>query len=71
MITDQRIRDLSYGPSKIVYSYSGYIVNGYRFHTREYGQNMSTINSGVCVKRSTYNENEYDYYGVIEEILDK
>ena len=69
MITDQRIRDLSYSRSKIVYSYLRYIVNGYKFYTREYGQNMFTMNSGVCVKRSMYNENEYDYYGVIEEIL--
>ena len=45
-------------------------MNGYRFHIREYGKNMSTMNSGVCVKGSTYNENEYDYYGVIEEILE-
>ena len=70
MITDQGIRDISYGPSKIVYSYPGYIVNGYRYHIREYGQNMSTMNSDVRVKRSTYNKNEYDYYDVIEEILE-
>ena len=45
-------------------------MNGYRFHTREYGQNMSMMNSDICVKGSMYNENEYDYYGVIEEILE-
>ena len=27
------------------------------------------MNSGVCVKGSTYNESEYDYYGIVEEIL--
>jgi len=28
------------------------------------------MNSGVCVKGSTYNKNECDYYGIIEEILE-
>ena len=28
------------------------------------------MNNGVCVKRSTYNENKCDYYGIIEEILE-
>ena len=50
--------------------YNGYIVNGYRFHTKDYGINKSTINSGVCVKGSSYGENEHDYYGVIEEIME-
>lgn len=70
LIPDQRIRELSYGPSKVARVYPAFIVNGYRFHTRQYGQNKSTTNSGVCVKGSTYNENECDYYGIIEEILE-
>jgi hypothetical protein len=28
------------------------------------------MNSGVCVKGSSYGENEHDYYGVIEEIME-
>ncbi|MQL98052.1 hypothetical protein Taro_030756 [Colocasia esculenta] len=54
---DQRIREISYSPSKVARTYLAFIVNGYRFHTRQYGQNKSTMNSGVYVKRSTYNEN--------------
>ena len=45
-------------------------MNGYKFHTQQYGQNKSTMNSGVCVKGNTYNENKRDYYGIIEEILE-
>jgi len=45
-------------------------VNGYRFHTRDYGRNKSTMNSGVCVKGSAYNENEIDYYGILEEVIE-
>ena len=69
LITDERVRQVAYGPSKIAQNYPGFIVNGYRFHTKDYGQNKSTMNSGVCVKGSTYNESEYDYYGIVEEIL--
>ena len=28
------------------------------------------MNSGVCMKENTYNENECDYYGIIKEILE-
>ena len=64
------IQKMSYGPSKSVTCYNGIIVNGYRFHTREYGQNKATINSGVCVRGSIYGDNDLDYYGIIEEILE-
>ena len=61
---------MSYGPTKRVRCYNGFFVNGYKFHTKEYGQNKSTINSGVCVKGCTYSENELDYFGILEEILE-
>ncbi|MQM11478.1 hypothetical protein Taro_044385 [Colocasia esculenta] len=69
-ITDSRVQEISYGPSKIVRVYPGYIVDGYRFHTRDYGQNKSTMNNNVCVKGSAYNENEVDYYGILEEVIE-
>ena len=28
------------------------------------------MNSGVCVKGSAYNENEIDYYGILEEVIE-
>ncbi|MQL84608.1 hypothetical protein Taro_017130 [Colocasia esculenta] len=68
-ITDSRVQEISYGPSKIVRVYPGYIVNRYRFHTRD-GQNKSTINNNVYVKGSAYNENEVEYYGILEEVIE-
>ena len=46
------------------------MVNGYRFHTRAYGQNNMKNNSGICVWGNNYNENELDYYGIVEEVLE-
>ncbi|OMP03572.1 Transposase, Ptta/En/Spm, plant [Corchorus olitorius] len=46
--------------------YKGYNVNGFKFHTQEYGQHKRTMNSGVWVKGSTYNDYERDYYGLLE-----
>lgn len=50
--------------------YSGYIVNGYRFHTVTHGTHMSTENSGVCVKGTDYSIDEYDYYGRLEDVVE-
>jgi hypothetical protein len=40
------------------------------FHTEEYGQGRKTYNSGVCVKGSTFNEFEVDYYEKLEEVIE-
>ena len=69
-IEDPKIRHLRFGPSKQVKSYNGIIVNGYRFHIKEDEQNKATANSGVCCRGSLYGENEFDYYGVVEEIIE-
>ena len=69
-VEDQSIREIAYGPSKSVTSYNGLIVNGYRFHTKDYGQNKATMNSGVCVRGNIYGENDLDYYGIVEDILE-
>lgn len=45
-------------------------MNGYRFHSLSYGSSKKTMNSGVCVKGSCYNEAEKDYYGLLEEIIE-
>jgi len=58
---------LSLGPERNVKCYNGYFVNGYVFHTEEYGHGRKTYNSGVCIKGSTSSEFEVDYYGRLEE----
>jgi hypothetical protein len=57
------LSSLSLGPERKVKCYSGYFVNGYVFHTEEYGHGRKTYNNGVCVKGSTSSELEVDYYG--------
>ncbi|GKV42182.1 hypothetical protein SLEP1_g49619 [Rubroshorea leprosula] len=49
--------------------FNGYWVNGFRFPTIAYGQNKKTMNSGVCVKGTTFND-ESDYYGSLKEIIE-
>ncbi|GKB93575.1 G-patch and R3H domain-containing protein [Tanacetum coccineum] len=40
-----------------------------KFHTKDYGEHKATINSGVCIKGSCYNEFEKDYYGVLTDVI--
>jgi hypothetical protein len=61
---------LSQGPERKVKCYNGYFVNGYVFHTEEYGHGRKTYNSGVYVKGSTSSELEVDYYGRLEEVVE-
>jgi hypothetical protein len=39
-------------------------------YIEEYGQGRKTYNSGVCVKGSTSNEFEVDYYEKLEEVIE-
>jgi hypothetical protein len=60
----------SLGPERKVKCYNEYFINGYVFHTEEYEHGRKTYNSGVCVKGSTCNEFEVDYYGKLEEVVE-
>jgi len=60
---------LSLGPERKVKCYNGYFVNGYVFHTEEYGHGRKTYNNGVCIKGSTSSEFEVDYYGTLEDVI--
>jgi len=61
---------LSLGPERKVKCYNGYFVNGYMFHTEEYGHGRKTYNNGVCVKGSTSSEFEVDYCEKLEEVVE-
>jgi len=56
------------GPSTSVKCYNGYYVYGFKFYTQSYGRFKKTMNSGVCVKGSCYDDNERDYYGMLKEV---
>jgi hypothetical protein len=60
---------LSLGPERKVKCYNMYFVNGYVFHTEEYGHGRKTYNNGVCIKGSTSSEFEVDYYDRLEEVI--
>jgi hypothetical protein len=63
------LSSLSLGPERKVKRYNGYFINGYVFHTEEYGHERKKYN-GVCVKGSTSSELEVDYYGRLEEVVE-
>ncbi|PWA42565.1 hypothetical protein CTI12_AA543510 [Artemisia annua] len=67
---NEHLKVLARGPMRYVESHKGYFVNGYKFHTLKHGDGRVTHNSGVCVKGSTYNEFESDYYGLLVEVLE-
>ena len=48
----KKIRPLAYGPSKYMMYCNGCNVNGFKFHTHEYGYHKITMNSGVCIMDS-------------------
>jgi len=62
--------DLASGPLRLAKSWPIYFVNGYTFHTKQWGEGRTTYNSGVCVSGIGQDENSSDYYGVINEILE-
>ena len=64
------LSSLSLGPERKVKCYNGYFVNGYVFHTEEYGHGRKTYNSGICVKGSISSELKVDYYGRLEEVVE-
>ena len=66
---ENQLFGLAMGPSTSVKCYNGYYVNGFKFHTQRYGRFKKTMNSGVCVKGSCYDDNERDYYGMLKEVV--
>ena len=71
---------LAKGPNRAANGYSGYKVNGYRFHTKQRDHKCTTQNSGICLTALTTSftnskdQNliigDVNYYGLIEEIIE-
>ncbi|XP_019255451.1 PREDICTED: uncharacterized protein LOC109234065 [Nicotiana attenuata] len=74
------IKQLSIGPNSIAKRYFGYLINGYRFHTRQRDARRKTQNSGVTLGAlttsfaSSKDKNPVDanltYYGRIIDIVE-
>ena len=81
---DQKVTDeikwLARGPLRVVQKYSGYLVKGYRFHTRKREELLRTQNSGVSVMVEGANystsrdrrpvEGVNNYYGKLTDIIE-
>ena len=71
---------MSREPSTSVICYKGYIINGFRFHTREREKGKKTQNSGVVVTievssfASARDKNPIPghvfYYGVLTDVIE-
>ncbi|XP_039145399.1 uncharacterized protein LOC120282631 [Dioscorea cayenensis subsp. rotundata] len=59
---------LACGPDRRVRKYTGCIVNGVRFHTKERDFHLRSQNSGVMVE-GMHEEKEIDFYGVLTDII--
>jgi len=57
------------GLLNLVKCYNGYYVNGFKFYTQNYRRFIRMMNSGVLVKKRRYDDNECDYYGMLEEVI--
>ncbi|KAH0655532.1 hypothetical protein KY285_030414 [Solanum tuberosum] len=74
------IKELCRGPNYVAKRYSGYLINGYRFHIRQRDARRKTQNSGVTVVASTTSfasskdknpiAADLTYYGRIVDIVD-
>lgn len=71
---------LALGPNRMARRFSGYVVNGYRFHTKSRDSRCTTQNSGVFLTAKTTSfasskdqnpiVGNVNYYGSIEEIFE-
>ncbi|KAG6428069.1 hypothetical protein SASPL_112318 [Salvia splendens] len=78
--TLRALKLLARGPNIIGVKYKKYIVNGFRFHTKDLECTKKTQNSGVRVKAttssfsSTRDQNpilsELDYYGILTDVVE-
>lgn len=65
----ESLLNLAIGPEKSVARYSGCIINGIRFHTRDRDANKRTQNSGVVVK-GEHRGKSIEFYGVLTDIIE-
>ena len=71
---------LSRGLNTLVTCFKGYIINGFRFHTKDYEAKIKTQNSGVVIVAETSSfasardmnpiTGDVPYYGVLTEVVE-
>ena len=66
----EELLSLARGPTPYVKCYSGYITNGFKFHTLDRENGAKTQNSGVLVVgNSGDGEVDTNYYGVLTQVF--
>ncbi|KAF7814854.1 uncharacterized protein G2W53_028823 [Senna tora] len=65
----EELISLAVGPLQQVRIYSTFMVNGYRFHTKDRALRRKTQNSGVLVKGDV-SDIDKEYYGVLEDVYE-
>ncbi|XP_058101688.1 uncharacterized protein LOC131245925 [Magnolia sinica] len=76
----KEVRSLARGPNTVARRFKGYIINGFRFRTKDRERDLKTQNNGVVVTTktssfaSTSDRNpvigDVDYYGVLTDIIE-
>ncbi|KAK1415823.1 hypothetical protein QVD17_31611 [Tagetes erecta] len=74
------LRNLASGPAEFVKKYKGFIINGFRFHTKSLEENRKTQNSGVMLDAMTNSFSsardnnpivgDVTYFGVLNDIIE-
>lgn len=65
----EQLRPLACGPDKVVLSWSGYVINGFKFHTKSREARLKTQNSGVVVNGDN-GADRLNYYGVLIDVVE-
>ncbi|KAL3618854.1 hypothetical protein CASFOL_037302 [Castilleja foliolosa] len=65
---DESLYSLACAPSKCIRKFSGCIVNGVRFLTKDRDSRRKTQNSGIVVD-ANHGDNMIAFYGVLDEII--
>ncbi|KAF7139861.1 hypothetical protein RHSIM_Rhsim06G0085100 [Rhododendron simsii] len=76
----EELRALARGPDDVGKRYTGYLINGFRFHTREVERRRKFQNSGVVVTATTTSfssasdnnpvAGDIAYYGVLTDVIE-
>lgn len=74
------IKALAHGPLRMYKSYKKYLINGFRFHTRDVEARRKTQNSGVIMIAETQSfassrdsnpvAGDVTYYGILKDIIE-
>lgn len=79
-VVSSELQVLALGPNRTARRFSGYVINGYRFHTKSRDSRCTTQNSGIFLTAKTTSfasskdQNpiigDVNYYGSIEDIIE-